>query len=112
MHNILPTGTKFDSSSNGLGSLTSTPENTLKARSTVTDARIIKLLDDLRLALDVCDDRSRIVRRVPQEVLDSVVGWLKEGQQEAFKVSRRCVFCIFFRWLHKTHCFISLIDTH
>ncbi|WAR02702.1 LIPB1-like protein, partial [Mya arenaria] len=80
-------GTTFDNSSNGFGSLTTTPENTLRPRSSVTDARIVKLLDDLKLALEVCEDRSRIVRRLPQEVLDSVISWLQAGMDDAFKVN-------------------------
>ncbi|XP_052270288.1 liprin-beta-1-like isoform X2 [Dreissena polymorpha] len=80
-------GTTFDNCSNGFGSLTSTPESTLRTRSTMTDARIIKLLDDLKLALDLCDDKSRIIRKTPQEVVNAVVDWLQTGRETAAKVN-------------------------
>ncbi|XP_045176119.1 liprin-beta-1-like isoform X3 [Mercenaria mercenaria] len=80
-------GTKFDSSSNGVGSLTSTPENTLKHRSTVTEARILKLVDDLKLALELCDDKQRIIRKLPDDVLSVVISWLQSGKEEANKMN-------------------------
>lgn len=82
-------GTKFDSSNGGTGcnSLTSTPDNTLKHRSNVTDARVIKLVDDLKLALELCDNKAGIVRKLPQEVVDSVLSWLQTGKDEASKVT-------------------------
>ncbi|KAH3877315.1 hypothetical protein DPMN_001178 [Dreissena polymorpha] len=52
----------------------------------MTDARIIKLLDDLKLALDLCDDKSRIIRKTPQEVVNAVVDWLQTGRETAAKV--------------------------
>lgn len=81
-------GTKFDSVSggSGYGSLTSTPDNTLKHRNKVTDARVIKLLDDLKLALELCDDKASIVRKLPQEVVESVVAWLQAGKEDVNKV--------------------------
>ncbi|XP_060568990.1 liprin-beta-1-like [Ruditapes philippinarum] len=81
-------GTKFDSSSgsNGFASLTSTPENTLKHRSNVTEARIIKLVDDLKLALELCDNKQQIIRKLPDDVLTAVVAWLQSGKEEASKV--------------------------
>ncbi|XP_060589824.1 liprin-beta-1-like [Ruditapes philippinarum] len=92
-------GTKFDSSSgsNGFGSLTSTPENTLKHRSNVTEARIIKLVDDLKLALELCDNKQQIIRKLPDDVLTAVVAWLQSGKEEASRGNKRS-FTSIFTW--------------
>jgi len=83
-------GTKFDAGSggggSGYGSLTSTPDHTLRHRSDVTDARVIKLVDDLKLALELCNDSRGIVRKLPRDVVESMLTWLQGGKEEANKV--------------------------
>ncbi|KAL4225277.1 interacting protein [Mactra antiquata] len=89
-------GTKFDNSSNGFGSLPSTPDNTLKhPRGHVTEARIIKLIDDLKLALELCNDKFSIIRKLPDDVISSVITWLQQGREETNKVKLREIILMF-----------------
>ena len=76
-------GTKFE---NQNSSIISTPDTVPKSRTNVHQARIVKLLDDLKLALELCDDKKRIIRQVPEDVVKFVGEWLNSGAAEVRQV--------------------------
>ncbi|KAL3842975.1 hypothetical protein ACJMK2_020943 [Sinanodonta woodiana] len=75
--------TRFDSQ-NGPISITSPS----RPQRYTQYSRVIKLLEDLKLALELCEDRKRVVRQMPTDVLKYVLTWLSYTD-EACKVGFR-----------------------